>query len=82
VIIERKRENHTAAYAYGAFGPLNRTALNDPSGLCPRYLLSDGRGNTVASCDNAGHMVVQHFDAFGLPLSGNTIGVAHDDSKT
>jgi RHS repeat-associated protein len=43
-----------------------------------RFLRSDGRGNTVTSCDDAGHMVVQHFDAFGLPLTLPVKGVPLD----
>ena len=59
--------------AYGPFGPIARTGLMDPEGFCPRWLLSDGRGTTSGSADNAGNIQIQHFDAFGVALETATI---------
>lgn len=37
--------------------------------LWPRYLLADGRGNTIGVADNDDNFSYQRFDAFGLPLT-------------
>lgn len=57
---------------------LRRAAHFSP---CVRHLLSDGRGNTVGSCDNAGHTVIQHFDAFGVPLEKGVISACPRSSN-
>ncbi|MFO0973788.1 MAG: RHS repeat-associated core domain-containing protein [Phycisphaerae bacterium] len=33
-----------------------------------QWLLSDGVGNTSGAVDSAGNIVLQHFDAFGVPI--------------
>jgi len=52
---------------FGLFGPISRTKL-DGDAPCPRWLLSDGRGTTSGSADDAGNIQIQHFDAFGVAL--------------
>jgi len=66
--MERRYDAHIAAYAYGPFGPISRTILNADAQHCVHYLLSDGRGNTIAVADDDDNFLYQGFDAFGVPL--------------
>ncbi|MFO0973796.1 MAG: hypothetical protein U1A27_10210 [Phycisphaerae bacterium] len=69
VWVERHPDHHVASYLYGPAGPAARTLLNGSTeGLCVQWLLSDGVGNTSGAVDSAGNIVLQHFDAFGVPI--------------